>query len=258
MLTDCAPGVNETARPRFGDNGCAALFRDWPGHGMLVQLTLTSPGGSARLRGMRTAEPNLAKRGYHHGDLRAVLVEATRRLVEENGPDHVSIAAACRLAGVSTAAPYKHFRDKTEMLNAVALDGMERQRVQMLAALGGLPEGSPGRIAALGRVYVTFAIAEPGVFRLMFALSGEHEDDPALMEKGGEVFALVKREVAGCIGRDEDSEETERRALMLWSFVHGLSFLTIDGKVARMFGEVEVDPLLDDVARRVVWSGEPA
>lgn len=201
---------------------------------------------------MNTTEKTLAKRAYHHGDLRAVLVEATRRLVEENGPDHVSIAKACRLAGVSTAAPYKHFRDKTEMLNAVALDGMERQRVQMIAALEGIPEGTPERIAALGRVYVTFAVTEPGVFRLMFALSGEHEDDPALMEKGDEVFSLVKREVALCTGQPEDSEDVERRSFVLWSFVHGLSFLTIDGKVSKMCGEFDIDPVLDDVARRVV------
>lgn len=201
---------------------------------------------------MTTTETTLAKRGYHHGDLRAVLVEATRRLVEENGPDHVSIAAACRLAGVSTAAPYKHFRDKTEMLNAVALDGMERQRLQMLAALEGIPEGSPDRVAALGRVYVTFALAEPGVFRLMFALSGEHKDDPALMEKGEEVFGLVKHEVARCTGEDEDGPAVERRAFALWSFVHGLSFLTIDGKVAKMCGDLEIEPLLGDIARRVL------
>jgi AcrR family transcriptional regulator len=201
---------------------------------------------------MTTRESTLAKRGYHHGDLRAVLVEATRRLVEENGPDHVSIAAACRLAGVSTAAPYKHFRDKTEMLNAVALDGMERQRVQMLEAIDGIPEGSPDRVAALGRVYVTFAVSEPGVFRLMFALSGEHEDEPELMAKGEEVFGLVKREVARCTGEPEDSAPVERRSFALWSFVHGLSFLTIDGKVAKMCGEVPLEPLLDDIARRVL------
>ncbi|MGI1662077.1 TetR/AcrR family transcriptional regulator [Palleronia sp. KMU-117] len=201
---------------------------------------------------MTTSETTLSKRGYHHGDLRAVLVEATRRLVEENGPDHVSIAAACRLAGVSTAAPYKHFRDKTEMLNAVALDGMERQRLQMFAALEGIPEGSPDRVAALGRVYVTFAVAEPGVFRLMFALSGEHADEPALMEKGEEVFGLVKREVARCTGEDEESDAVERRAFALWSFVHGLSFLTIDGKIAKMCGDLEVEPLLADIARRVL------
>jgi AcrR family transcriptional regulator len=201
---------------------------------------------------MKTRESTLAKRGYHHGDLRAVLVEATRRLVEENGPDHVSIAAACRLAGVSTAAPYKHFRDKTEMLNAVALDGMERQRVQMLEAIDGIPEGSPDRVAALGRVYVTFAVSEPGVFRLMFALSGEHEDEPELMAKGEEVFGLVKREVARCTGEPEDSAPVERRSFALWSFVHGLSFLTIDGKVAKMCGEVPLEPLLDDIARRVL------
>ncbi|MEM6374564.1 MAG: helix-turn-helix domain-containing protein, partial [Pseudomonadota bacterium] len=67
-----------------------------------------------------------AKRtNYHHGDLRADLVEATRRLVEEKGPDRFSVSDACRAAGVSTAAPYRHFEDRDEMLLAVCAEGME-------------------------------------------------------------------------------------------------------------------------------------
>ena len=83
----------------------------------------------------------LKKSRYHHGDLRAGLIEATRRLVEEKGPDGFSVSDACRLAGVSTAAPYKHFKDKNEMLVAMVMEGMVRHRDNMLAALEGIHEG---------------------------------------------------------------------------------------------------------------------
>ena len=82
---------------------------------MLASLTLTRDTRSERSRIMKNAKKNksagLKKENYHHGDLRSGLIEATRQLVEEKGPDGFSVSDACRLAGVSTAAPYKHFKD---------------------------------------------------------------------------------------------------------------------------------------------------
>ena len=193
------------------------------------------------------------KRGnYHHGDLRTQLIEATRYLVEEKGPDHFSVSEACRRAGVSTAAPYKHFRDKQEMLRAVALAGMHRQRDQMLAALEDHPPGTLDRIVALGRVYVRFAATEPGVFRLMFGLSETHGDDDALIQTGDNTFRLVQLEVARCRGSEEVAEADIKQAFLLWSFVHGLSFLTIDGKLTEKKIPMDLEQTLKDIAQRVV------
>ncbi len=192
------------------------------------------------------------KTGYHHGDLRAQLVEATRRLVEEKGPDHFSVAEACREAGVSTAAPYKHFKDKDEMLRAVIWEGMVRHRNQMLEAIAPIRQGSPDRVVALGKVYVNFASKEPGVFRLSFALSERHDDDEELIACGQSLFAIVIQAVAHCLGREDPIEEDVQRAFMLWSFVHGLSFLTIDGKVNKVNVEVDHDAMIADVTRRAL------
>ncbi|WP_224824711.1 TetR/AcrR family transcriptional regulator [Cognatishimia sp. MH4019] len=189
---------------------------------------------------------------YHHGDLRAQLIEATRFLIEEKGPDHLSVSEACRRAGVSTAAPYKHFKDKDELLRAVAFEGMQRQYAQMIDALAPLPERSLARISALGRVYVTFAQTEPAVFRLMFGLSKDHDTDDALVEKGEDTFSLVKGEVAAYRGSALVEEIDERCAFQLWSFVHGLSFLLIDGKLAQMELPLDLDAMLDDIGRRVL------
>jgi AcrR family transcriptional regulator len=189
---------------------------------------------------------------YHHGDLRAQLIEATRVLVEEKGPDQFSVSEACRRAGVSTAAPYKHFKDKDEMLRAVALAGMHRQREQMLAELARYDPGSLDRIVAMGRVYVRFATSEPGVFRLMFGLSEKHCEDGQLVETGDETFSLVQREVARCRGSDVVDSRDVHLAFLLWSFVHGLSFLTIDGKLAEKKMPLDLETVLEDIALRVV------
>ncbi len=194
----------------------------------------------------------LRKSKYHHGDLRAGLIEATRRLVEEKGPDGFSVSDACRLAGVSTAAPYKHFKDKNEMLVAMVLEGMMRHRAKMHAALEGIPEGTPARVTALGREYVRFAIDENGVFRLKFGGFTDRLDDPRLQAAGEETFGIVLREVAACLGEDEITDEVRRRGFMLWSFVHGLSFLLVDKKLSDMGGDVQLNALLSDIAERVL------
>jgi AcrR family transcriptional regulator len=179
------------------------------------------------------AEDNLLRKrnkSYHHGDLRGALLEAIRLLVERDGADGFSIAEACRLAGVSTAAPYRHFRDRGEMLRGVALMAMVRLRGRMQEAVDAHPAGSTARIAAVGQAYVDFARAEPGVFRLMFALSDDHGEDAELTCEGERTSALVDRVVGEHLGIDPQGDEARLRSYALWCFVHGHSFLTLDGK----------------------------
>ncbi|MEM7718621.1 MAG: TetR/AcrR family transcriptional regulator [Pseudomonadota bacterium] len=194
----------------------------------------------------------LKKSRYHHGDLRAGLIEATRLLVEEKGPDGFSVSDACRLAGVSTAAPYKHFKDKNEMLVAMVLEGMERHRVRMMTALEGIPEGTPARVTALGREYVDFALRENGIFRLKFGGFTDRLEDPRLQAAGEQTFGIVLQEVAACLGETTVTADVRRRGFMLWSFVHGLSFLLVDQKLSAMGGDVEREALLSDIADRVL------
>ncbi len=193
-----------------------------------------------------------AKSGYHHGDLRAAMVEHTRRLVEEKGPDHFSVAEVARASGVSTAAPYRHFKDRDEILGEVCVDGMRRHQNQMLDALAQAPRGSLDRIRGLGRVYVNFALEEPGVFRLIFGSKQKPEAIEELNSEEINTFGIVKAEVADILGLPVEHPEANRRAFMLWTFVHGLSFLLIDDKVRYAGIEVDVEALLDELGQRVM------
>ncbi len=170
------------------------------------------------------------KAGYHHGDLRAGLIAAVRELVELHGPDGFSVAEAARRAGVSSAAPYKHFRDRPEILRAVAGEALDRLRAAMEAGAARHPPGSLEAIAAIGEAYVAFARSGPGVFRLVFGLTEGHEGSPELMAKGEDCFAVVAAATGARLGLPPGQDEVRRKAYLLWSFVHGHSFLTIDRK----------------------------
>lgn len=196
-------------------------------------------------------EKNAARKMYHHGDLKAALIEATRQLVEEHGPDNFSVAQAARLAGVSSGAPYKHFKDRDEMLKAVAMDGMKRKYERLVKALEPLPKGSLDRIETLGRLYVDFALNEPGVFRLVFGFSDNDGEDEPLMNQGLMTHGMVQQTVAECLGEDTINDDARERTMILWSFVHGLSFLVIDCKLTTLKIDVDIDALLKTMTRKM-------
>lgn len=171
-----------------------------------------------------------AKTAYHHGDLRAQLIAAAAELVETHGPDGFSVSEAARQAGVSSAAPYKHFRDRDEILRGVAAEAMGRLAVNMKQGAGSFADGSLEAVAAVGQAYIDFARTEPGIFRLVFGLTEGHEEAPELLEKGRNCFAVVAEASARFLGQSSDDPDALRRAYLLWAFVHGHSFLTIDKK----------------------------
>jgi AcrR family transcriptional regulator len=111
-------------------------------------------------------ERELVKKPYHHGELRQALVDAARTLVHERGAGGFSLSDACRRAGVSTAAPYRHFADKNEILSEVAAQGFIDLTTRTRAEAERHPLGSTVRIVALGRVYFSFATSEPALFRI--------------------------------------------------------------------------------------------
>jgi len=199
------------------------------------------------------AAPTVTQRAaYHHGDLRAHLIAAVRDLVETHGPDGFSVAEAARRAGVSSAAPYKHFKDRHEILRGVVSEAMDRLRLAMETGAAAHPPGALEAVAAVGLAYVDFARAEPGVFRLVFGLTEGHETAPDLLTKGENCFGVVVRAAAACLGLSPTDPDVQRRAYMLWSFVHGHSFLTIDMKHKVVSAEIDDWDTLMTISRAIL------
>ena len=193
-----------------------------------------------------------AKSGYHHGDLRQELIAATRVLVEAKGPDGFSVSEASRAAGVSTAAPYKHFADRTELLQEVALQGYREMTEAFLRAQAPHAPGTIAAIAAIGTAYVEFAEANPELFRMMFAFKDKSE---AMEEAGMACYGVVLGQIALWRGRETVDDEIMQLGFPLWTFVHGLSFLRIDGKADHAKIQRSVPDLVGEATRLLLPEG---
>src|ERR1044071_9801724 len=116
---------------------------------------------------MSQAKAAAEPRPYHHGDLRRALVEAARRLLESEGPTALSLRAVAREAGVSPAAPYHHFKDKCELIDAVAHEGWEELGQAIAKARATAPSAREA-LTNIGVAYVCFARDNPALYRVMY------------------------------------------------------------------------------------------
>jgi len=192
------------------------------------------------------------RKSYHHGQLKAALIAAATQLVEEKGADNFSLADACRLAGVSTAAPYRHFRDRNELLAEVVNQGFRDLAQANRAAVEAAGEGTLDGIIAMGRSYVGFAARQPGVFRMMFGQNAQVKQVEGVLETGLDCFGGLIRQVelyCAAQGRDDDAREV---ALRLWTFVHGAASLLIDDDYAHVAPGMDVDTLIEAATPRLI------
>ena len=190
--------------------------------------TSTSTPGAGRK--FPTPKPDAGR--YHHGDLRRALLDAALDLVERKGPGGLSLREAARLAGVSHAAVYRHFADKTELLRAVAVEGMVGMRDAMQASLVGIDDPVDA-FQAFGVAYVMYAVRHPSHFRVMYSAEVDCSEGPlaeAKEEKMGMLIAGVEAcQKAGVFAPGPP----ERFAVVAWSLVHGLATLMVDGVLQR-------------------------
>ncbi|MBV8473492.1 MAG: TetR/AcrR family transcriptional regulator, partial [Hyphomicrobiales bacterium] len=131
-------------------------------------------------------------RGYHHGNLREALIRAALELIAKKGPAGFTFAEAARFAGVSPAAPYRHFRDRDELMANVALRGFEQFGAALARAWD---EGRPDAFAALdriGKAYLEFARAEPAFYSAMFEAGIPVGANPALREAADNAFSVLR------------------------------------------------------------------
>ncbi len=167
------------------------------------------------------------RRGYHHGNLREALIQSALSLIGERGPAGFTIAEAARSAGVSPAAPYRHFRDREELMSEVARLGFERFADDLEKAWN---EGAPNPLEALkntGRAYLAFARGEPAYYAAMFETGMLLAPSPALVQAENHAFDVLVKAAAKVTGKlpVADRPPPQMVALHIWSLTHGIASL---------------------------------
>ena len=162
---------------------------------------------------------------YHHGDLRQALLDAAIEAVKEGGFHALSLRDCARRAGVSHAAPYRHFEDKRALLDAIALEGFLMLGARGQAAMARYTDPEDRR-DAYGVAYVVWAMEHPAHLRVMF--SAPLEDPPEELQQAADfTFELL---LGACAGVDQTGDP-QVVALGRWAHVHGLASLCVDGRV---------------------------
>jgi AcrR family transcriptional regulator len=161
---------------------------------------------------------------YHHGDLRAACLRAAMELLEEGGATALSLRAVARRAGVSPAAPYRHYADRDALISAVAAVGY-RELAEQLAAAHPSPSTADD-FGAIAVAYVQFALQRPALFRVMFA-------EPCDTDNSERVAATdaISAYVSAIVQQSFPGFDTEALSTAAWALVHGLAFLHLDGKL---------------------------
>jgi len=163
---------------------------------------------------------------YHHGNLRESLLAAAVQLIAEVGPAGFNLREVARRASVSHNAPYRHFRDKGELLAEVAAQGFGELTATLLE--GAASETTPlGQLKRAGYVYVAFALRRPEHFAAMFD-APESGISPASRQAGETAFATLVGVVDLCQREGQlPAGGTEYRAMLAWSLVHGIAKLAV-------------------------------
>ncbi len=190
------------------------------------------------------------KRGYHHGNLREALIQAALDLISSKGPAGFTFAEAARQAGVSPAAPYRHYRDRDALLADVALRGFRQFATELEAAWG---DGRPHPRAALdrmGHAYLGFARREPALYAAMFEAGLVIGAYPELVAASDAAFLALRRacEAVAATLPAGTRPPALMMALHIWSLCHGIASLFARGDGARRPLPMTAEELLESAA----------
>ncbi len=178
------------------------------------------------------------KKGYHHGDLRQSLIDATVSLINAGEIAHLSLREVARKLGVSHNAPYRHFADKEALLSAVAAQGFQTLASAMQQALKSIVVEDGAQLMEIGIAYVHFALKYPSHYRVMFGSYGSNTNRYAILTESADqafmvlVNVIKQGQVAGVFR----AGDTWQMAMVAWSLVHGQAMLAIDGRLP-MYGD---------------------
>ena len=177
----------------------------------------------------------MAHRGYHHGNLREALVRAALDLIAEKGPAGFTFAEAARSAGVSPAAPYRHYRDRDDLIADVARRGFERFEGELTKAWN---DGRPDPLTAferMGKAYISFARAEPAYYSAMFESGLPLDQFPDLLQLSERAFAVLRNATEAVCAELPKGQRPPplMMTLHVWALSHGIASLFARGDAAR-------------------------
>jgi AcrR family transcriptional regulator len=186
-------------------------------------------------------------RGYHHGNLKEALLQAAMELIAQKGPAGFTFAEAARWAGVSPAAPYRHFRDRDDLLANVALRGFEQFEIALARAWD---SGRPDVFTALdrmGKAYLAFARAEPAYYSAMFESGIPPGSTTELREAGDRAFAVLREAAEKLCSQmpQQGRPPALMVALHIWALSHGVASLFGRGDAAHRTLPMSAEELLE-------------
>jgi AcrR family transcriptional regulator len=183
-----------------------------------------------------TPHPKRPEAHYHHGNLREALIEATLRLIEEGGPDQVTVREAARRANVSSAAPFRHFPTRVALLTAVAEEAHRRLRAEIDTALDSAPPDDPlARLIALGTGYLQWAVHNPTHFEVVSTRRLiDYQGSDYLRRDNAAIRALMEELMREAVRRGQLAiRDIARTVLEARALVYGLARMYVDGHFAQ-------------------------
>lgn len=186
--------------------------------------------------------------GYHHGNLKEALVQAALDLIAAKGPGGFTFAEAARSAGVSPAAPYRHFRDRDELLASIAQQGFEQFEAQLAAAWDDGRPDTPTAFQRVGKAYLAFARENPAYYSAMFESGVPLEGNPGLLLAGERAFAVIRAASERLVAMAPPGVPRPpalMMALHIWSMSHGIASLFGRGDAARRKLPMSAEDLLE-------------
>lgn len=191
----------------------------------------------------------MARGKYHHGNLKTALVDAVLSLIQEKGPHGFSVAEAARRAGVSPAAPYRHFKDRDELMIETARRGYEVFAERLDEAWD---NGRPYTFAAferVGAVYLGFAKTEPAYFSAMFETGISPSQDPELAAATERALGVLRQacEAVAMQVPPERRPPVQMMTYHIWAMAHGVTALFGRADDGRLIAPFSADELLESV-----------
>ncbi len=191
--------------------------------------------------------PDTERKGYHHGNLREALIRAALDLIASKGPAGFTFAEAARSAGVSAAAPYRHFRDRDALMADVARRGFELFAGELGRAWN---KGQPDPFIAfeqVGRAYLAFARKDPAYYSAMFEAGLPQDFDPALREAAERAFGVLRQASETLCAKLPPAGRPPAlmMALHVWALSHGIASLFGRGDQARRKLPMSPEELLE-------------